>query len=80
MIPGESNRDIKIGAALGKQTAMETPALAATRISPSEPNLLCLLSSCSQSDEMGRRGLGVEQRERIQVNGQTSHKNDVEQL
>lgn len=52
MIPGVSNGDIKIGAALGKQTAMETPALAATRISPREPNLLCLLSSCSQSDEI----------------------------
>lgn len=58
MIPGESNGNIKIGAALGKQTAMETPALASARTSPSEPDLLCLLSSCSQSDEMGRRGLG----------------------
>ena len=59
---------------------METPALPATRTSPSEPNLLCLLSSCSQCDEMGRRGPGGEQREIIQVNWHISHKNDVEQL
>lgn len=59
---------------------METPALPATKTSPSKPNLLCLLSSCYQGDEMGRRGLGGQQRERIQVNGQISHKNDVEQL